>query len=89
MSVTQAVDAVSHFSQELSGLVELQQLGGRVPIERAGGAAAGMVNHQDVALGVDCYRENLTQVHLSRILQWLRYRLEWNLGSVLLRHHGN
>jgi len=74
--VAEAIHAFAHFAHELAGLIELKELRCRVAVERTGSRAAGVVQDQDVPLGVDGHAEHFSEVLIGRILEVIRHRVK-------------
>src|SRR4051812_45482798 len=58
MAVSKTINAFADFPDELTGGIELQQLGGSVAVERAGGGSTRMIQHHDGAFGIHGNAEN-------------------------------
>src|SRR5439155_1727638 len=76
--VTEPVHTLSDLSNELTGLIELEQLRRRVAVERPARRAARVIQDDDVSLRVDGDGEQLAEVHVGRNLQEVGRRVEWN-----------
>ena len=74
--VAETIHALAHFAHELTCLIELQELRCRVAVERTRRRAAGVVQDQDVPLGVDGHGEHFSEVHVGWILEVVRHRVE-------------
>ena len=88
VAVAEPVDPLPDFAHEVALVVELEQVGRRVAVQRTAGGGARVVQQDDVALGVLRHTKRFAQIHGRRVLQEVRHRHIRNLRRVLLGENG-
>src|SRR5439155_15250434 len=85
--ITQPVNAFADFTKKLAVRIELPQLCGCVSVQRTRTGGSGMIQDDDVSLGIDGDAEDLAEILIRTDLEKIRIRFERNRRYVVEDRH--